>query len=197
VDRLWPELAPDAAVRDFKVALNALNRALEPSRPRGAQPFFIIRRDNLYGLNPQAQIYMDVTEFEAYAEKDDIKSKQEVLRLYKGEFLADCLYNEWSDHRREQIKQKYLFVCESLAEQYVSEEQFDEAINLCEKILQVEPTWEASYRLMMRAYDKKDNRSQVFYTYQRCKDILFAELGVEPTEATKNLFQDLCAVNLE
>ncbi|MAT40960.1 MAG: hypothetical protein CL609_01370 [Anaerolineaceae bacterium] len=197
VDRLWPELAPDAAVRDFKVALNALNRALEPSRPRGTQPFFIIRRDNLYGINPQAEIYMDVSEFEVYAEKDDVQSKQEALRLYKGEFLADSLYNEWSDHRREQIKQKYLFVCESLAEQYVIEEQFDEAINLCEKILQIEPTWEASYRLMMRAYDKKDNRSQVFYTFQRCKDILFAELGVEPTEATKNLFQELCAVNLE
>ncbi len=197
VDRLWPDLAPDAAVRDFKVALNALNRALEPARPRGAQPFFIIRRDNLYGINPNAQIYMDVTEFEAYAEKDDIQSKQEALRLYKGEFLADCLYNEWSDHRREQIKQKYLFVSESLAEQYVLEEQFDDAINLCEKILQVEPTWEVSYRLMMRAYDKKDNRSQVFYTYQRCKEILSAELGVEPTEATKNLFQELCAVDTE
>lgn len=196
-DRLWPDLAPEAAVRDFKVALNALNRALEPGRPKGAQPFFIVRRDNLYGLNPKAQIYTDVAEFEIYAEKNDIHSKEEALRLYQGEFLADCLYDEWSDHRREQIKQKYLFVCESLAELYILEGQFDDAINLCEKILQVELTWEASYRLMMRAYDKKDNRAQVFHTYQRCKEILSVELGVEPTAATKNLFHDLCAIDME
>ena len=32
-DLLWPELDAEAAIRDFKVALNALNRALEPARP--------------------------------------------------------------------------------------------------------------------------------------------------------------------
>ncbi len=194
VDRLWPDLSPEAAARDFKVALNALNRALEPGRPRGGQPFFIIRRDNLYGLNPNAKIFIDVDEFEAYAEKDDIYSKEEALRLYKGDFLADSLYSEWTEQKREQLQQKYLFVSETLADQYFISGRYDDAINLSEKILAVEPTWEVAYRIMMRAYAKKNNRAQIVHIYQRCKDILFDELGVEPTDATTQLYQELCEI---
>ena len=32
IDRLWPDMEIDKGDRDFKVALNALNRALEPHR---------------------------------------------------------------------------------------------------------------------------------------------------------------------
>ncbi len=196
VDRLWPDLIPDAAVRDFKVALNALNKVLEPGRPRGSQPFFIIRRDNLYGLNPQAKIYIDAKDFEFYAEQKDMKSKEEALRLYKGEFLADSLYNDWSEQRREQLKQKYCFVLESLANQYYLDDRTDECINICEKLLQAEPTWEVAYRIMMNAYNKKNNRSQVVYSFQRCKEVLMVELGVEPTEATIQLYYSLCEVDI-
>lgn len=192
VDRLWPDLTTDAAVRDFKVALNALNRALEPGRPHGAQPFFIVRRDNLYGLNPQAIIHIDVAEFENYVSSNDILFKEYAIRLYKGDFLADSLYHDWSEQRREQLKQKYLLVAESLASQYYSEDRYDDCLNLCEKILTTDPTWEAAYRLLMKSYDKKNNRAQVFQIYQRCREILSGELGVEPTDATTRLFQSLC-----
>ncbi len=192
VDRLWPDLTPDAAVRDFKVALNALNRALEPGRPHGTQPFFIIRRDNLYGLNPLANILIDVEKFEEYAEKDDIQSKENAIKLYKGEFLADSLYNDWSEQTRERLKQKYLLVAESLAGQYYIEDRYDDCINLCEKLLLAKSTWEAAYRLIMKSYEKKNNRAQVVQVYQRCRTILSNELGVEPTDITTRLYQEIC-----
>ena len=40
---LWPDLSPEAAIRDFKVALNALNKVLEPNRPADAPFAFIVR----------------------------------------------------------------------------------------------------------------------------------------------------------
>ncbi|MBI4731054.1 MAG: hypothetical protein HY781_02805 [Chloroflexi bacterium] len=64
VDLLWPDLSSESANRDFKVALNALNRALEPKRPPSAPPYFIIRLGNTYGINPQAQLVTDADEIE-------------------------------------------------------------------------------------------------------------------------------------
>ena len=67
VDLLWPELPADSAIRDFKVALNALNHALDPKRPRSAPPYFIIRQGNGYGINPQAQLTTDAEVFAGLA----------------------------------------------------------------------------------------------------------------------------------
>ena len=44
IDHLWPESPLDAGDRDFKVALNAINRTIEPERldfvPQNANSFF-------------------------------------------------------------------------------------------------------------------------------------------------------------
>ena len=56
IDILWPDSNEKTADRDFKVALHALNGALEPERQARAQSFFIKRMGSGYGLNPNAGI---------------------------------------------------------------------------------------------------------------------------------------------
>ena len=62
-DRLWPDLDHESSTQNLKVALNALTRALEPLREPGQTPFFITRRDTLYGVNPSASIAIDTEDF--------------------------------------------------------------------------------------------------------------------------------------
>ena len=90
IDHLWPHLPPDAAERDFKVALSALNRALEPDRPRGASPFFVTRRESVYGLNPAAPIVVDTDDFERLAASDDMDQLRQALALYQEDYLPDA-----------------------------------------------------------------------------------------------------------
>jgi hypothetical protein len=61
---LWPDLEEKAAVRDFKVALNALNTALEPHRQARSGTFFIQRHESSYGLNLASGFELDAVEFE-------------------------------------------------------------------------------------------------------------------------------------
>jgi 3-oxoacyl-[acyl-carrier-protein] synthase-3 len=44
-------------MRDFKVAFNALNNAIEPGRKARTTPFFFQRDGQSYGLSPKASIY--------------------------------------------------------------------------------------------------------------------------------------------
>ncbi|MEJ2207898.1 MAG: BTAD domain-containing putative transcriptional regulator [Anaerolineae bacterium] len=202
VDQLWPHLPPDAADRDFKVALNALNRALEPARPRGASPFFVVRRDNVYGLNPAAGLVVDVDDLERLAAEEgtrpeDVSWPEDeerlalALALYEDDYLPDSLYEDWSAAERQRLRHLYLVTAERLARRRLRERRWDEALELSRAILARDLCWEAAYRLQMQVYAALNNRSQVHAVYQRCADALREELSLEPSPATQSLFHKL------
>lgn len=191
VDQLWPHLPPDAAERDFKVALNALNGALEPHRPRGAPPFFVIRRGNVYGLNPLARVMVDVADFERLAASDDIGALRQALALYEEDYLPDSMYDDWPAAERQRLRHLYLVTAERLARHLLQAEAWEEAMQVCQAILARDNCWEAAYRLLMRAHAAQGNRPQVHSVYAQCTATLHEELGVEPSPTTQALFARL------
>jgi len=65
LELLWPGASPEAAENQFKVVLTTLSKVLEPHRPAHVPPFFVIRHNSTYGLNPLALIQVDADSFEA------------------------------------------------------------------------------------------------------------------------------------
>jgi ATP/maltotriose-dependent transcriptional regulator MalT/DNA-binding SARP family transcriptional activator len=191
VDRLWPHLPPDAAERDFKVALNALGKALEPLRPRGAQPFFVIRRGNVYGLNPAAHLVVDSDQFQRLAGSDEIAVLRQALALYEDDYLPDSLYEDWSAAERQRLRHLYLTTAERLARHLLQAGSWEEAIQVCRAILARDNCWEAAYRLLMQIYAIQGNQTLLHSTYQRCAATLQEELAVEPSPSTQTLFEQL------
>jgi LuxR family maltose regulon positive regulatory protein len=191
VDRLWPHLPPDAAERDFKVALNALTKALEPDRPRGAQPFFVIRRGNVYGLNPAAHVVIDAQDFQRLASSDEVAVLRQAVALYQDDYLPDSLYEDWSAAERQRLRHLYLTTAERLARHLLQTASWDEAIEVCQTILARDNCWEAAYRLLMQIYASQGNQTLLHSTYQRCTITLQEELGVEPSPSTQALFERL------
>jgi LuxR family transcriptional regulator, maltose regulon positive regulatory protein len=126
VERLWPQLAPEAAVRDFKVALNALNKALEPASTAASRAFFFVEREGTaYRLRPEADIWFDAAEFEALCERGlradasgfaDEDTLRAALELYGGDYLPDALYEDWAAEPRERLLTLYLRAADRLAE---------------------------------------------------------------------------------
>ena len=191
VDLLWPELDGDAAIRDFKVALNALNRALEPTRPHGTAPFFIARHEHLYMLNPVAKMVVDVDQFEEKSTSEDVPVLREALDLYVGDFLPDSLYNDWSMEMRSRLSRMYLETAERLAQKLLESGEVEELVEVCDLILHRDRYWEEAYRLMMQGYASKYNRSQLMHTYRRCELVLRDGLGIEPARETQSLYEKL------
>jgi len=191
VEHLWPHLPTKAAERDFKVALNALNRALEPDRPQHAPSFFVTRRSNLYGLNPAAKILVDAGDFERLATSGDVDLLRRAVALYQDDYLCDCLYEDWPAAERQRLRHLYLVTAERLARHLLRAKAWDEAIRTSEAILARDNCWEAAYRLLMRALSAQGNRAELHAVYQRCATTLGQELGVEPSPATRALFEKL------
>jgi len=186
-----------AAARDFKVALNALNTALEPNRRARSNPFFIQRHGTSYGLNLAAGFELDSVDFESLIkagleEMNDERAKRYLekgLLLYRGDFLPDRLYDDWCIEERERLQVLYLRGAERLARLFASTGQYDGAIRWCEEMLQKDSCWEEAYRLLMHCHYQLGNRNQAIKWYQKCSKALDAELGIEPMPATRELYE--------
>jgi DNA-binding SARP family transcriptional activator len=201
-DRLWPQLSPEAAGRDFKVALNALNKAIEPGHSSEAPFCFLAREGTSYQLRPEADIWVDSTEFEreceagmrlleAGARSEAVERLQSALRLYKGDYLPDALYEDWASDERERLLSLFLRAADQLAEAYVESARYDEALEVCQRILARDPCWERAYRMMMVSHARQGNRSLATRAYQRCVEALREELGAEPSPATTTLYRQV------
>nr|WP_263325156.1 BTAD domain-containing putative transcriptional regulator [Neobacillus sp. Marseille-Q6967] len=193
---LWPDLDKKSADRDFKVALNSLHHVLEPARKARAAPFFIIREGVFYGLNPQAVIELDITDFQDWIQKglhddDPVKSiphLEKALAIYLGEYLPDRRYADWCISKRESMLVYFLRGAEKMAQLMVRRENYDSVIYWCEKIILRDRTWEEAYRLLMYSYYRKNNRPQAIKWYHKCMEVLEEELGVSPLEPTKHMY---------
>ena len=190
------------AIRDFKVALNALNNVLEPKREARATPFFIRKKGVLYGLNPDASYNIDVNEFE-YLIKEGVNQKKQnnsitaidyferADNLYDGNYLPNCMYEDWPREVREKYKQLFIQGLELLAELYYNMGDYHKTIETAEKLISKESSVEEAYQLIMKAYNKLGQRSQAIHTYQRCVNNLEKELGVIPTQKSVELYKKI------
>lgn len=198
---LWPELDAERADRDFKVALNALQTSLEPDRPARTPSLYITRLGASYGLNPEAPITVDVTEFEdgiaaATAAERHYRAQamdlyRQALGLYHGEYLPDAIYQDWSSGERERLAARYLTSAGRLARLSLEEGQLIEAIDWSQKVLAIDDCWEEAYRLLMQAHMANGNRPLAVRTYRQCQKALSDELGIEPMAETTRLFDQI------
>lgn len=196
---LWPELDEDSLDRDFKVALNALTKALEPDRKARSSSFYVIRNGSTYRLNPDSGYYLDVDMFEKLYEEgirekdlEKAKSKLEMgFSLYSGDFLADNLYEDWAIEERERLQVLYLRGSERYAYLLLRFKDYEQSIKVAGTIIDKDPCWEEAYRIIMFAYAKLKNRTLALRWYEKCKQNLFDELGIEPMLITRKLKEQI------
>ena len=200
-ERLWPSLSQEAAQRDFKVALNAMYKALEPARPADAPSAYIARDGTAYWLREEADLAVDALAFERDCEAalrrldaaahggpeitSAVEALEAALAAYRGEYLPEALYDDWARAQRERLLALYLRGSERLAAARLGMGQAEAALRLCEAIVARDPCWEGAYRLMMAAQAGLGNRAQALRAYQRCAEALRAELNVPPSPATE------------
>ncbi len=199
IDRLWPEMSQPGGDRDFKVALHAVNKVLEPGRKPRTEPHFIQRYDLTYGLAPKS-IWIDAITFEALiasanqtlsADRDTaIDYYQQALALYKGDYLPERRYEDWSSAERERLQVLALGLMTTLAGLMLDCSPL-ESLRLTQRTLAIDPVWENAYRIQMQVYQAQGNRPLAIRTYQECVKALNNELGIEPLPETRALYEQI------
>jgi DNA-binding SARP family transcriptional activator len=200
IDHLWPELDFEEGDRDFKVALHTIHKVLEPERKARAEPRFIQRHGLAYGLNPEL-VWIDADGFEMLMARGNqalldnnieaaIAYHQQALALYKGDYLPERRYEDWSSAERERLQVLALGLMTTLADLLLAFNPL-ESIRLTQHVLAIDPVWENAYHTQMRAYMAQGNRPLALRIYEQCLKVLKHELGVEPLPETRRLYEQI------
>ena len=111
--------------------------------------------------------------------------------LYKGDFMEDALYSNWTDLERENLKEIYLVILNKLSQYYSSDGKPDIAINLCHLILEKDNCREDVHRRLMKSYFRIGQRDKALKQFNKCTEILKSELEVEPMTTTVGLYEQI------
>lgn len=195
IDRLWEDVDQKSGGANFKVALHGINKALEPDRTSRSQAKYIDRQGLTYRLMKDGVwIDSDVLEklislgnqFYGSHPAQAEEAYRNALQLYKGSYLPNRVYADWSAEERERLQVLSLGAYISLAELLLQKQPM-ESVRLTQQALQIDPTWEDAYRIQMEAYYTKGNRPMAIKTYNKCVEVLEQEFGIEPLPITKKL----------
>jgi two-component SAPR family response regulator len=202
MDRLWPDLDIDKGDRDFKVALNSINKALEPEREPRSDPLFVKRYGLAYGIDFE-NVWLDSEAMEllisagnqatlgASADEDlAIACYEAAVQLYHGDYLPERRYEDWTSAERERLQLLALNTMTTLAELLLQRTPL-ESLRLTQRVLAIDPVWEDAYRIQMRAFVAQRNRPLALRSYQRCVDVLADEFGVDPLPETQELYDQI------
>ncbi|MCC9076905.1 bacterial transcriptional activator domain-containing protein [Litorilinea aerophila] len=215
IDQLWPDLDARRGDRDFKVALNAVNKTLEPERTPWSEAQFIRRQGLAYGLAME-YIWLDSDVFELLiAAGNRLLSPQPAdspgdepagetpadealamrylaaaVELYQGDYLPERRYEDWSVAERERLQVLALGTMTTLAGLYLPHNPL-ESVRLTQRVLAMDPVWEDAYRIQMRAYAAQGNRPLALRTYQQCVQVLQEEFAVDPLPETQELYRQI------
>ena len=188
----WPDSNPQQLKKQFKNALYRLRRAV------GTDTILFDQPTKLYHFNRDLDYRFDVEELQTALQQAegeiDLEIKIELLQgaaaLYQGPF-APTLDGIWSEPVRYGLYLDFEGAILTIAEHQLSKGKPDSSLKTVEQLLQADPGQEAAWRLAMRSYAAKADRSGIERTYQRCRQALAQNLDAEPSQETQSLYQKL------
>jgi DNA-binding SARP family transcriptional activator len=113
-----------------------------------------------------------------------------LLRYYTGHFLPGDDAG-WLLSMRERLRSKLLRALSSLGERLERQAEWDEAIVLYRRAVEVDPLVEEFQRRLMTCYRAQGRIAEALDTYRRFRDLLSITLGVVPAPATEAVYRSL------
>ncbi len=193
----WPDDSPDKAAHKLHIAISAVRHAL--SETLGSTETILFGEDH-YALAPDLPLQVDTQFFVEQAQAGErleqageilpaIEAYQAAIEIYRGDFLVEDLYEDWTIVQRARFEEIYLTVLGRLSHRYAEQGNYDGSISCCRQILARDSFREDAYRQLMCCYSRLGRRNQALSEYQQCLAVLKRELGIEPMRETTELYE--------
>ena len=114
---------------------------------------------------------------------------ERAVELYRGEYLLEHLYEDWTMVERERLSNAYLGMLEWLAMYYKQSEQLQKRIQHCYRILEKDPGHENSHLLLTEAYALLGSYGRALHQYRLFRGVLKSTCGTGPSVETEERFE--------
>ncbi len=193
---LWPDWSEREALGNLRYTLSDLRKAIDD---RSAEPpYLIISRDSIQ-FNADSDHWLDVTALTQSLESKNasIEEQEKALDLYRGNFLEGFTvddspaFDEWTLLTREKLARQTLASLHALADFHEEQKEYEKVQSFVWRQLELEPWDEKSHQQLMRVMALTGQRSAALAQYESCRKVLDEELGVEPSEETQELYEQI------
>jgi len=186
-DALWPDADGDQAHKSFETTLGRLRRLL------GGDAFIHYRARQL-SLNP-LYCWVDSLALEQLLEKireapadQSALLREKALGLHKGPYLPTDAGQSWAISFRETLKNGLLRIILTAGRHCEQAGDRERAAEYYAKGIQTDSLAEEFYRRLMICQRQLGNNADAVKTYNRCRSLLQAELGIEPSPETTAVY---------
>ncbi len=193
---LWPEMPDQAARSNLRYALSNLRKAIRDVD--ASRPFLRITKQTVQ-LNPDGKPDVDVLTFTRQLGQSPpgLANLEEAMGVYQGDFLdgffvgGDSAFEEWAVLKREQLRRQALETLHHLARAYRENGDLASALTAAWRLVDLVPWSEESHRDLMLLLGLSGRRAAALSQYETCRRVLAAELNVEPSIETTEIYEQI------
>ena len=187
----WPDTSDAQAQTNLRQLLYRIRNRL----PKADELLTV--DEHTVGWRIDADYTLDVEAFEEALQEasdadgpDKIGALERAVAAYAGDLLLNC-YDDWLIHVRERLAQDYVAAMEQLVLLHEEQRNYEAAIAHARTLLRYDPLHEASTRRLMRLLALTGDRTAALRVYHACASLLEQQLGVEPSSATREVYDRL------
>lgn len=191
VEAFWPGQAQGRQTSNLHTAVYSIRHELGKA--------VLLFDGSVYSLNPEMPIEYDVARFEQAANIAEglppgdprlMFALTEAMNSYGGEFLLE-IDSEWVDEKRRSLQLRFLDILASRSEEALMRDRAAEAIASLREALKIDPLRDDTNRFYLEALGRLGRRSEIVGHYQQYVRLLSEELGLDPPDEVRDLYDRL------
>lgn len=202
IEIFWHDFPLKKAKHNLRDTVYLLRRVLEPELKKGSQSRYILYNQGNYRLQMDTSVWCDLNEFtvrftqgknfyESEHFEEALVEFQEAEQLYRGDFLEDLLYEEWTFSERARLKEIFIELLLYIWEYYFQREKYEIALNYIRKVLHKEKTHEQGQYALVKTLWKMGKRDEAIKTYHRACSLLKEEFNLPPSQKLVKLYYQI------
>ena len=186
---LWDRVPPDQARASFRQAFREL------TVPLGELADEILEADReTIRLDPDL-CWIDALAVTAPSQR---AIRSNLAEHCKGDLLAklddaSASFRQWVVGERARFVETLRSLLEREAEQDASESSAHQRADIAQRLIEVTPTYEGAWRVLMRALTDMKRPAEALEQYAHCESTLLEQLGVKPSAETRALYDAIRA----
>jgi len=188
----WPDSSPSQLTCQFKNVVYRMRRSL------GRESILYDQETRTYSFNRYQSYSYDVENFLTFLQKaeksnhdpEQIEYYQKAVDLYDHPYSPQ-IGGVWAEPVRQNLARKYEQALLSIAEYKLDQNHNKDCVRYCRKILRIESCNERAFQYCMKAYSNLNDRNGILRSYKECTENFKSIYGIEPSSATRLLFEDL------
>jgi len=193
LESFWPGRQAAAGRRNFHPTLSYVRHVL----PKSSTP--ILHEAGFYRLNPEYPLTCDAWEFERrLAEASGARGAERrpaleaAVELASGAFL-DGLYVDWADALQTRMRDRLEKALSDLGELRARDGEYESALQAFRRAAELDGFREPTRLAVIECLLRLGNRRAAINEYEKLKETLRTELGVDPMPDTEETVRRLMA----